>query len=212
MPLLPELKCAWQRGSSAPTQVGGGGTAILTILSDPKESCKPQNFEPRQQRVIRHLCHMRHSSKAKIAPGRPETHSSAGSAVWLLSRNNICLEGCIRGWQNSVSVSTGLRTDCTCISVHLLQAWPSLTSPTRSRSFLWCCRWIVPYAKQFKFICLSHIPFMPRSFRCWATNRWLKSVYTQAGIENMSPKPGSAHNFTGQCNDAFFQLGKTVCL
>ena len=79
-------------------------------------------------------------------------------------------------------------------------------------SFGGCCRWIVPYAKQFKFICLSHIPFMPRSFRCWATNRWLKSVYAQAGIEKMSPQPGSAHNFTGQCNDAFFQLSKTVCL
>ena len=31
-----------------------------------------------------------------------------------------------------------------------------------------------------------------------------------AGIQNMSPQPGSAHNFTGQCNDAFFRLAKQV--
>ena len=51
---------------------------------------------------------------------------------------------------------------------------------------------------------------MPRSFRCWLTNRWLKSVYKAAGIQDMSPKPDSAHNFTGQCNDAFFRLAKQV--
>ncbi|KAK9864767.1 hypothetical protein WJX84_008370 [Apatococcus fuscideae] len=79
----------------------------------------------------------------------------------------------------------------------------SITMISRERD-----RWIVPYAKQFKFICYSHIPFMPRSFRCWLTNRWLKSVYALAGVESMSPQPGSAHNFTGQCNDAFFRLAK----
>ena len=67
-------------------------------------------------------------------------------------------------------------------------------------------RWIVPYSEQFRFIWLSSWPLVPK--RMWAAwiNKWLAEKYSEAGIQHVQPEPGSACNFTGQCNDAFFQL------
>ncbi|KAK9828719.1 hypothetical protein WJX72_001703 [[Myrmecia] bisecta] len=71
-------------------------------------------------------------------------------------------------------------------------------------------KWIVPYSQQFKFVYLSHNPFLPRSWRCANINTWLRDLYKECGIEDMAPALGTAHNFTGQCNDAFFQLAKAL--
>ena len=75
-----------------------------------------------------------------------------------------------------------------------------------------CCRWIIPYSEQFKFIMLSHTPLLPKRVTAAWINSWLTSTYRRAGIQHVRPAPGSACNFTGQCNDAFFKLAKRVHL
>ena len=72
------------------------------------------------------------------------------------------------------------------------------------------CRWIMPYSRQFKFVFLATCPFCPRWLACWAINSWMAALYAKCGIAFMGPAPGSDHSFTGQCNDAFFQLAKLV--
>ena len=72
------------------------------------------------------------------------------------------------------------------------------------------CRWIVPYSEQFKFIMLSHTPFLSKRTTATWINAWLASTYKAAGIEHVAPEKGTACNFTGQCNDAFFRLPKQV--
>lgn len=67
------------------------------------------------------------------------------------------------------------------------------------------CRWIIPFSKQFAFIALSHAP-LPRAWRCWLLDAWLRHLYWFCMIERMAPAPGSARSFSGQCSDAFFKL------
>ena len=74
------------------------------------------------------------------------------------------------------------------------------------------CRWIVPYSEQFKFIWLSHVPFVSKRTSATWINAWLASLYAKAGIEHVQPEEGSDCNFTGQCNDAFFRLPLQVQL
>ena len=74
----------------------------------------------------------------------------------------------------------------------------------------WGRRWIIPYSEQFKFIMLSHVPFLPKRVTARWINSWLESTYRRAGINHVRPLRGSACNFTGQCNDAFFRLAKLV--
>lgn len=69
----------------------------------------------------------------------------------------------------------------------------------------------MPYSQQFKFVFLATNPFMPRWLACWLINSWMTSLYKRCGIAFMGPAQGSAFNFTGQCNDAFFQLAVQVC-
>ncbi|CAK0786243.1 hypothetical protein CVIRNUC_009456 [Coccomyxa viridis] len=76
-------------------------------------------------------------------------------------------------------------------------------------------RWIIPYSQQFKFVFLATGPFTPRWLACWLINVWMGALYRRAGIAHMQPAFGSAHNFTGQCNDALFQLalqGRVQCI
>lgn len=82
------------------------------------------------------------------------------------------------------------------------------------QALTWLCglRWIVPYSEQFKFIQLSHVPFAPKRTTAAWINAWLAGVYKAAGIEHVMPEEGSACNFTGQCNDAFFRLPLQVCM
>lgn len=70
----------------------------------------------------------------------------------------------------------------------------------------------MPYSQQFKFVFLATNPFMPRWLACWLINSWMTSLYKRCGIVFMGPAQGSAFNFTGQCNDAFFQLALQVCV
>lgn len=96
--------------------------------------------------------------------------------------------------------------------------WPwqhYMTSPWRASicPFTYAdlvCRWIMPYSQQFKFVFLATCPFCPRWLACWAVNSWMAGLYKSCGIAFMGPAPGSDHSFTGQCNDAFFQLAKKV--
>ncbi|KAK9918953.1 hypothetical protein WJX75_008278 [Coccomyxa subellipsoidea] len=81
----------------------------------------------------------------------------------------------------------------------------SITLLTRPRD-----RWIMPYSQQFKFVFLATNPFMPRWLACWLINNWMTSLYRKCGIGFMGPVKGSDYNFTGQCNDAFFQLALRV--
>ena len=71
------------------------------------------------------------------------------------------------------------------------------------------CRWIIPFSKQFALIALSHAP-LPRAWRCWLLDAWLRHLYWFCMIERMAPAPGSAHSFSGQCSDAFFKLTHRV--
>ena len=73
-------------------------------------------------------------------------------------------------------------------------------------------RWIVPYSEQFKFIVLSHCPFLPRNVRCWLMESWLSGVYRKAGLQHMAPPKTTPQLFTGQCNDAFFQYARQASL
>ena len=75
----------------------------------------------------------------------------------------------------------------------------------------WVRRWIIPYSQQFKFVFLATGPFTPRWLACWLINVWMGALYRRAGIAHMQPAFGSAHNFTGQCNDALFQLALQAC-
>ena len=68
----------------------------------------------------------------------------------------------------------------------------------------------MPYSQQFKFVFLATNPFMPRWLACWLINSWMTSLYKKCGIASMGPAKGSEFNFTGQCNDAFFQLAVQV--
>ncbi len=68
----------------------------------------------------------------------------------------------------------------------------------------------MPYSQQFKFVFLATNPFMPRWLACWQINSWMKSLYRKCGISFLGPAEGSDFNFTGQCNDAFFQLALQV--
>ena len=70
-------------------------------------------------------------------------------------------------------------------------------------------RWIIPFSKQFAFIALSHAP-LPRAWRCWLLDAWLRHLYWFCMIERMAPAPGSARSFSGQCSDAFFKLTHRV--
>ncbi len=72
------------------------------------------------------------------------------------------------------------------------------------------CRWIIPYSEQFKFVALATGPLTPRWLACWLVNSWMAALYRRCGIAHMAPVYGSNHRFTGQCNDAFFQLAKQV--
>jgi len=72
------------------------------------------------------------------------------------------------------------------------------------------CRWIVPYSEQFRFIVLCHCPFLPRKARCKLMESWLHSRYRSSRMEHMVPSVSTPQNFTGQCNDAFFQYAKEV--
>ena len=67
------------------------------------------------------------------------------------------------------------------------------------------CRWIIPFSKQFAFVALSHAP-LPRAWRCWLLDAWLRHLYWFCMIERMAPAAGSARSFSGQCSDAFFKL------
>ena len=53
-------------------------------------------------------------------------------------------------------------------------------------------------------------PLTPRWLACWLVNSWMTALYRRCSIAHMSPAYGSNHRFTGQCNDAFFQLAKQV--
>ena len=68
----------------------------------------------------------------------------------------------------------------------------------------------MPYSQQFKFVFLATCPFCPRWLACRAINSWMAALYAKCGMSSMSPAPHSDHNFTGQCNDAFFPLAKKV--
>jgi len=68
----------------------------------------------------------------------------------------------------------------------------------------------VPFSKQFAFLVLSHAP-LPRAWRCWALDAWLRHLYWSCMLEHMAPARGSACAFTGQCSDAFFRLAHRVC-
>ena len=68
----------------------------------------------------------------------------------------------------------------------------------------------MPYSQQFKFVFLATNPLCPRWLACWAINSWMTALYAKCGIAGMGPATGSEHNFTGQCNDAFFQLAHQV--
>jgi hypothetical protein len=57
---------------------------------------------------------------------------------------------------------------------------------------------------------LATSPFLPRLAKCWLINWWMTSLYKKCGIQFMGPAEGSAFNFTGQCNDAFFQYTHKV--
>ncbi len=72
-------------------------------------------------------------------------------------------------------------------------------------------RWVVPFSKQFAFIALSHAP-LPRAWRCWLLDTWLRHLYWFCMIEHMAPPRASARRFTGQCSDAFFKLTHRVRL
>jgi hypothetical protein len=72
-------------------------------------------------------------------------------------------------------------------------------------------RWVVPISKQFAFLVLSHAP-LPRAWRCWALDAWLRHLYWFCMLEHMAPARGSACAFTGQCSDAFFRLAHRVRL
>ena len=74
------------------------------------------------------------------------------------------------------------------------------------------CRWIIPYSEQFKFVFLATGPFTPRWLACWLVNSWMTKLYKKCGMSHIAPAYGSSHNFTGQCNDAFFQLAKQVSM
>jgi hypothetical protein len=41
---------------------------------------------------------------------------------------------------------------------------------------------------------------------------WLQSRYKTCGMEHMIPAVTTPQNFTGQCNDAFFQYAKEVTI
>ena len=69
-------------------------------------------------------------------------------------------------------------------------------------------RWIIPYSQQFKFVFLATGPLTPRWLACWLVNSWAAALYKACGIAHMAPAFGSNHNFTGQCNDAFFRLAR----
>lgn len=68
----------------------------------------------------------------------------------------------------------------------------------------------MPYSQQFKFVFLATNPLCPRWLACRAINAWMTALYAKCGIPFMGPAAGSEHNFTGQCNDAFFQLAYQV--
>lgn len=53
-------------------------------------------------------------------------------------------------------------------------------------------------------------PLTPRWLACWLVNSWMAALYKRCSIAHMAPAYGSNHRFTGQCNDAFFQLAKQV--
>ena len=55
-------------------------------------------------------------------------------------------------------------------------------------------------------------PLTPRWLAIWLVNYWMTNLYRRCGLAHMAPAYGSHHNFTGQCNDAFFQLAKQVTL
>ena len=67
----------------------------------------------------------------------------------------------------------------------------------------------MPFSKQFAFIALSHAP-LPRAWRCWLLDMWLRHLYWFCMIEHMAPPRASARRFTGQCSDAFFKLTHRV--
>ena len=69
----------------------------------------------------------------------------------------------------------------------------------------------MPFSKQFAFIALSHAP-LPRAWRCWLLDVWLRHLYWFCMIEHMAPPRASARRFTGQCSDAFFKLTHRVRL
>ncbi len=68
----------------------------------------------------------------------------------------------------------------------------------------------MPYSQQFKFVFLATNPLCPRWLACWAVNSGMRALYAKCGIACMGPATGSEHSFTGQCNDAFFQLAHQV--